>query len=202
MEEKEELKGSEEEISSEEAPKETSEKEEDDKYIEKLSEKKAKKVLKQYIADYKELQEENLKQKAELEEAKNDYLRARADCENVRKRKGEEVRAAYADGKTEAVTKILSVGDSLDWALKMELDDKTREGIEKLVKKYHEILESLGVKEFSPELGSAFDPNTAAAVMQVDGEEGEESGKIKQIFGRGYKLGDKVIRYAQVSVVK
>ena len=202
MEEKEELKGSEEEISSEEAPKETSEKEEDDKYIEKLSEKKAKKVLKQYIADYKELQEENLKQKAELEEAKNDYLRARADCENVRKRKGEEVRAAYADGKTEAVTKILSVGDSLDWALKMELDDKTREGIEKLVKKYHEILESLGVKEFSPELGSAFDPNTAAAVMQVDGEEGEESGRIKQIFGRGYKLGDKVIRYAQVSVVK
>ena len=202
MEEKEELKGSEEEISSEESPKETSDKEEDGKYIEKLSEKKAKKVLKQYIADFKELQEENLKQKAELEEAKNDYLRARADCENVRKRKGEEVRAAYADGKTEAVTKILSVGDSLDWALKMELDDKTREGIEKLVKKYHEILESLGVKEFSPEVGSAFDPNTAAAVMQVDGEEGEESGRIKQIFGRGYKLGDKVIRYAQVSVVK
>ena len=84
----------------------------------------------------------------------------------------------------------------------MELDEKTREGIEKLVKKYHETLESLGVKEFSPEEGSEFDPNSAAAVMQVDGGEGEKSGSIKQIFGRGYKLGDKVIRYAQVSVIK
>ena len=173
-----------------------------DKYIEKLSEKKAKKVLKQYIADHKALIAENEKLKSDAEELKNDYLRARADCENVRKRKADEVRAAYADGKTDAVEKILSIGDSLDWALKMELDDKTREGIEKLVRKYHEILESLGVKEFSPEEKTPFDPNTAAAVMQVDGEDGEKSGDIKQIFGRGYKLGDKVIRYAQVSVVK
>lgn len=204
MEEKEELK---QETANEpekevKEPEKEAEEESDDKYIEKLSEKKAKKVLKQYITDFKELQAENSKIKAELEETKNDYLRARADCENVRKRKAEEVRVAYADGKTEAVTKILSVGDSLDWALKMELDEKTREGIEKLVKKYHEILESLGVKEFSPEEKTPFDPNTAAAVMQVDGEEGEESGTVKQIFGRGYKLGDKVIRYAQVSVIK
>ncbi len=168
----------------------------------KLSDKKAKKVLKQYIADNKALTEENLKLKSEAEELKNDYLRARADCENVRKRKAEEVRAAYSDGKTDAVEKLLFIGDSLDWALKMELDEKTREGIEKLVKKYHETLESLGVKEFSPEEGSEFDPNSAAAVMQVDGDEGEKSGSIKQIFGRGYKLGDKVIRYAQVSVIK
>lgn len=201
MEDKEkEVKG--EEAETPETPAEEEKKDENAEYIEKLSEKKAKKVLKQYIADFKELQEENVRIKAELEESKNDYLRARADCENVRKRKAEEVRAAYADGKTEAVGKILNVGDSLDWALKMELDDKTREGIEKLVKKYHEILESLGVKEFSPEEKTPFDPNFAAAVMQVDGEEGEESGTIKQIFGRGYKLGDKVIRYAQVSVIK
>ena len=84
----------------------------------------------------------------------------------------------------------------------MELDDKTREGIEKLVKKFNDTLDGLGVKEFSPEAGSEFDPNVAAAVMQVDGEEGEKSGTIKQVFGRGYKLGEKIIRYAQVSVVK
>ena len=157
----------------------------------------------------KALEEENEKLKAELdsvskkaEEVQADYLRARADCENVRKHKNEDVRRAYEEGKTETVEKILGVGDSLDWALKMPLDDKTREGIEMLLKKYHETLVNLGVTEFTPEVGTPFDPNTANAVMQMDGEEGEESGSVKQVFGRGYKLGDRVIRYAQVVVVR
>ena len=156
-----------------------------------------------------DLKEENAKLKQEveslnkkIEEPKADYLRARADCENVRKRKGEEIRKAYDDGKIETVEKILGIGDSLDWALKMPLDEKTREGIEMLLKKYHETLANLGVVEFTPEVGTQFDPNTANAVMQMDGEEGEESGNIKQVFGRGYKLGEKVLRYAQVTVVK
>ena len=170
--------------------------------VDKLSEKRAKALLKQYISDYDELKKQAEEYRKQAEDVHNDYLRARADCENVRKRKAEEIKNAYDDGKLEAVGKVLSIGDSLDWALKMDLDDKTREGIEKLVKKYHEALESLGVKEFSPEENSEFDPNTAAAVMQVDGEEGEKSGTVKQIFGRGYKLGDKVVRYAQVSVTK
>ena len=157
----------------------------------------------------KQLEEENAKLKQDLadatakaDEAHNDYLRARADCDNVRKHKGEEVRRAYEDGKTQTVEKILGIGDSLDWALKMPLDEKTREGIEMLLKKYHETLVNLGVTEFTPEVGTPFDPNTANAVMQMDGDEGEESGNIKQVFGRGYKLGEKVIRYAQVTVVK
>lgn len=157
----------------------------------------------------KALEEENEKLKADLdlankkaEEAQADYLRARADCENVRKHKNEDVRRAYEEGKTETVEKILGIGDSLDWALKMPLDDKTREGIEMLLKKYHETLANLGVTEFTPEVGTPFDPNTANAVMQMDGEEGEESGNVKQVFGRGYKLGERVIRYAQVTVVR
>ena len=150
----------------------------------------------------KELEAANEKLRKDLEETKNDYLRARADCENVRKRSAADVRNAYADGKLEAVTKVLAIGDSLDWALKMPLDEKTKEGIEKLVKKYNENLVALGVKEFSPEVGSAFDPNSAEAVMQVDGEDGDEPNSVKQVFGRGYKLGEKVIRYAQVSVVR
>ena len=155
------------------------------------------------------LEEENKTLKAELEamskkaeDAQSDYLRARADCENVRKHKNEDVRRAYDEGKTETVEKILGIGDSLDWALKMPLDDKTREGIEMLLKKYHETLANLGVVEFTPEIGTPFDPNTANAVMQMDGEEGEESGSVKQVFGRGYKLGERVIRYAQVVVVR
>ena len=152
--------------------------------------------------EIKALTEENEKLRKEIEETKNDYLRARADCENVRKRTSAEISRAYDDGRLEAITKVLPIGDSLDWALKMPLEDKTREGIEMLLKKYHESLVALGVKEFSPEVGSAFDPNSAEAVMQVEAEEGETGGSVKQVFGRGYKLGEKVIRYAQVSVIK
>ena len=164
----------------------------------------AEEVTEEKTADerVKELEAANEKLRKDLEETKNDYLRARADCENVRKRSAADVRNAYADGKLEAVTKVLAIGDSLDWALKMPLDEKTKEGIEKLVKKYNENLVALGVKEFSPEVGSAFDPNSAEAVMQVDGGDGDEPNSVKQVFGRGYKLGEKVIRYAQVSVVR
>ena len=178
-----------------------------------MAEKKEKKVKKEAeeveTVSVEVLEAENAELKKQVEELtlkadelQADYLRARADCENVRKHKGEEVRRAYEDGKTQTVEKILGIGDSLDWALKMPLDEKTREGIEMLLKKYHETLAGLGVVEFTPEVGTPFDPNTANAVMQMDGDEGEESGNIKQVFGRGYKLGEKVIRYAQVTVVK
>ena len=152
--------------------------------------------------ELKALTEENQKLRKEIEETKNDYLRARADCENVRKRTSAEISCAYDDGRLEAITKVLPIGDSLDWALKMPLEEKTREGIELLLKKYHESLVALGVKEFSPDVGTAFDPGSAEAVMQVEAGEGETSGNVKQVFGRGYKLGEKVIRYAQVSVIK
>lgn len=154
------------------------------------------------VSETDELKNQIERLKKENEEVKNDYLRARADCENVRKRKSEEIRAAYDDGRKSAIEKMLPIGDSLDWALKMNLDDNTRDGIEKLLKKYHETLTSLGVEEFSPEVGSKFDPNTANAVMTVPKDGDEEADTIKQVFGRGYKLGDKVMRYAQVSVVK
>lgn len=170
--------------------------------IEKMTEKEAKAALRKAFSESEELKANLEKLKSESEEAKSDYLRARADCENVRRRKGEEIRAAYDDGRKSAIEKILPIGDSLDWALKMQLDDNTRDGIEKLLKKYHETLASLGVVEFSPEVGSKFDPMTANAVMTVPAEGDEEVETVKQVFGRGYKLGEKIMRYAQVSVIK
>ncbi len=171
--------------------------------VEQLSEAEAKESLRKADAEIVKLHDENEKLKKELDEAKNDYLRARADCENVRKRKHDEVRAAFDDGRSVAIEKILPIGDSLDWALKMPLDDNTKDGIEKLLKKYHETLVSLGVTEFSPEVGSVFDPNVANAVMTVPKEnENDVPETVKQVYGRGYKLGEKIMRYAQVSVIK
>ncbi len=171
--------------------------------VDKMTEAEAKENLRKANSEVSELREEIEKLKKENEEAKNDYLRARADCENVRKHKNEEVRAAFDDGRVTTVEKILPIGDSLDWALKMPLDDNTKDGIEKLLKKYHETLSALGVIEFSPEAGSKFDPNVANAVMTVPKEsESDEPETIKQVYGRGYKLGEKIMRYAQVSVIK
>ncbi len=171
--------------------------------VDKMTEAEAKEYLRKADAANSKLKEEIEGLKKECEEAKNDYLRARADCENVRKRKHDEVRAAFDDGRSTAIEKILPIGDSLDWALKMPLDDGTRDGIEKLLKKYHETLSALGVQEFSPEVGSKFDPSTANAVMTVAKEsESDEIDTVKQVYGRGYKLGEKVMRYAQVSVIK
>ena len=171
--------------------------------IDKMTEAEAKELLRNSESTVLKLRAEIENLKKENEETKNDYLRARADCENVRKRKHEEVRAAFDDGRVTAIEKILPIGDSLDWALKMQLDDNTKDGIEKLLKKYHETLSALGVIEFSPEVGSKFDPNTANAVMTVPKEtEEDEPETVKQVYGRGYKLGEKIMRYAQVSVIK
>ena len=171
--------------------------------IDKMTDAEAKEMLRKSESTFLKLQAEIEKLKKENEETKNDYLRARADCENVRKHKHEEVRAAFDDGRVTAIEKILPIGDSLDWALKMQLDDNTKDGIEKLLKKYHETLSALGVIEFSPEVGSKFDPSTANAVMTVPKEtEEDEVETVKQVYGRGYKLGEKIMRYAQVSVIK
>ena len=86
-------------------------------------------------------------------------------------------------------------------ALNMGLDEKTAQGIKLLVKKYAEILKSVEIEEINP-VGEVFDPNFAEAIMQVEGAEGEESDTVKQVFQKGYKIKDKVIRYAKVSVIK
>ena len=62
-------------------------------------------------------------------------------------------------------------------------------------------LKGLGVTEINP-IGEKFDPLVAEALMQVEGEEGEESDIVKQVFQKGYKLNEKIIRYAKVSVTK
>jgi len=70
-----------------------------------------------------------------------------------------------------------------------------------VIKQYGEILKNIGVEEINP-VGQKFDPNFAEAVMQVDAEEGEESETVKQVFLKGYSSNGKIIRYAQVVVIK
>ena len=96
---------------------------------------------------------------------------------------------------------VLAVGDNLDRALSFELDEKTKEGVKNIKRQFDDVLKSLEVEEINP-VGEPFDVNVAEAVMQVEGADGEKSDTVKQVFLKGYKIKDKVIRYAKVSVIK
>ncbi len=149
-----------------------------------------------------DVQKESVEElKIKVEEYKDKWMRNVAEFDNYKKRNARLWQDAYNEGISSVVLKILPVGDNLDRALGMGLDEKTENGIRNIKRKFDETLKSLGIDEINPE-GEKFDPNVAEAVMQVEGAEEDESDTVKQVFEKGYKLKDKIIRYAKVSVVK
>ena len=139
--------------------------------------------------------------KAQVEEYKDKWVRNVAEFDNYKKRTAGQWTEGYNEGIASVIVKILPVGDNLDWALSLGLDEKTTEGIKKIRAKFDDTLKDMEIEEINP-IGQPFDPNFADAIMQADGDEGEESGTVKQVFQKGYKKKDKIIRYATVSVVK
>jgi len=139
--------------------------------------------------------------KAEAGEFKDKWMRSVAEFDNYKKRNARIWTDAFTEGVVQAVEKLLPIGDNLDWAIQMGLDEKTTEGLKNMRKKFDETLATLEITAIDP-TGEKFSPETAEAVMQVDGEEGEESDTVKQVFQKGYKYKDKIIRYAKVSVIK
>ena len=134
----------------------------------------------------------------ELKKEKDDYLRLRADYENFRRRNQEATIRARKDGTADAVIAILPVIDSIDRAMGISLDEKSKEGLALIKKQIETSLSQLGVTEIAAE-GETFDHNLHNAVQRAEVEE-SEVGKILEVYQRGYRLGDKVIRYAMVKV--
>ncbi len=147
------------------------------------------------------LKAELIKAEKEKDEYKDKWMRNVAEFDNYKKRNAKLWQDAFNEGKADVIVKILPVGDNLDIALNLNLDEKTAEGIRLIKKKFLDVLKSMGVEEVNPE-GQPFDPNIAEAIMQVEKEEGEESDTVKQVFEKGYKMQDKIIRYAKCSVIK
>ena len=169
-----------------------------------MEEKKEKKVSakeKALVEETQSLISENEKLKAEVEEFKDKWMRNVAEFDNYKKRNAKLWADAFNEGVASVIVKILPVGDNLDWALTLGLDQKTEEGIRGIQRKFKETLESMEIEEINP-VGKPFDPNEAEAVMQVEGADGEESDTVKQVFQKGYRKKEKIIRYAKVSVVK
>ena len=138
---------------------------------------------------------------AKADEYKDKWMRSVAEFDNYKKRNAKIWQDAFNEGKADVLLKILPVGDNLDMALSLGLDEKTSEGIKLIKKKFLAILEDLGVVEIDP-TGEKFDPEIAEAIMQVDAPDGVESDMVVQVFQKGYKTETKVIRYAKVSVSK
>ncbi|MDE7330576.1 MAG: nucleotide exchange factor GrpE [Clostridia bacterium] len=155
----------------------------------------------------KEETEEKTAEPTELEKAQalaEDYKRkwysVSAEYDNYRKRNQTAVSQAYANGASEAVLKLLPVADNFGYALDSASDEKTKSGIDKVIKSFLTILSSLGVEQIEINAGDKFDESVMEAVLDFPCEEGEEPNTVKQILKKGYKSGDKVIRYAQVAV--
>ena len=127
------------------------------------------------------------------------HLRLAAEFDNFRKRTIKEKEASYSHGRADAVEKLLPVYDNLSRALKQETADAAfKKGVEMTMTELVKILNGLGVEIFGAE-GEAFDPNIHNAVMHIDDENLGEN-VICQVFQQGFKMGDKVIRFAMVQV--
>ena len=135
----------------------------------------------------------------ELRGANDRYLRLLAEYDNYRKRSQKEKDNLYGDIKAETVTKFLPVYDNLVRALKQPTEDEAyRKGIEMIMTQFNTTMEKLGVEKIES-LGKTFDPALHNAVMHVDDETKGEN-EIVEVFQEGFRLGDKVIRFAMVKV--
>ena len=127
------------------------------------------------------------------------HLRLAAEYDNFRKRTIKEKEASYGNGKADAVAKMLPVYDNLERALNQPTEDTAyKKGVEMTMNELVKIFTSLGVEIFG-DVGDAFDPNLHNAVMHIDSEELGEN-VIAQVFQKGFKIGEKVVRFAMVQV--
>lgn len=137
---------------------------------------------------------------AAAEDYKRKWYSVSAEYDNYRKRNQTAVSTAYANGAAETVLKLLPVADNFGYALDSASDEKTKAGIDKVIKSFNAILSSLGIEEIPVNAGDVFDEGVMEAVLDFPCEEGEQPNTVKQVLKKGYKNGDKVIRYAQVAV--
>lgn len=144
--------------------------------------------------------EENEKLKKELNIQKDRLLRTMAEYENFRKRTEREKANIYSDAISMAVSAILPVADSLDCAVESRsgADEEYLKGLEMILSQFKSSMDKLGVESFGA-VGDPFSPDIHNAVSHIE-DEGMEGNVISQVFQKGYKMADKVIRHAMVQV--
>ena len=153
-----------------------------------------------------ETQQQKPAEKTELEKlqdeiaAVNDkHLRLMAEYDNFRKRSQRERDAIYPEATASAAAAFLAVADNFERALAAECADaEYKKGTELVFQSLKDAFAKLNIEAFG-EAGEKFDPNCHNAVMHVD-DDGIEAETVVEVFQKGYRLGDRIIRYAMVKV--
>lgn len=136
----------------------------------------------------------------ELAEKNDQFMRVCAEYDNFRKRSQKEKQDIYSSSKADVIKDLLPILDNIDRAQdnKEASFEDYKKGIDLIFAQFAQLLEKTGVESFG-ERGDEFDPNIHNAVMTVeDAELGENT--VAQVFTKGYKLGDRIIREAVVQV--
>ncbi len=149
--------------------------------------------------DVEKLKSEIEKLKAELKEKDDRYLRMAAEYDNFRKRSSAEKDAVYDNALSDTVKKLLPMIDNLERAVAFDDGEKVKEGLQMTLKTTATVLSDLRVEAFGA-VGETFNPALHNAVMHEENPEKGE-GEIVDVFQKGYKKGDKVIRFAMVKTV-
>ncbi len=144
------------------------------------------------------LEKELEAEKEKVAEAEDKYMRLAAEYDNFRKRSRQEQDSIYSDAAADALRELLPVIDNLERATGYTDPEKVFEGVQMILSSLPAVFERMKVEAFG-EAGEQFDPNIHNAVMH---EENEELGEnvITDVFQKGYKIGDKIVRYAMVKV--
>ncbi len=146
----------------------------------------------------KESAEKMASLEAELAELNDKYLRLAAEYDNYRRRSEKEKLTSYNDGLADTLAKFLPLMDNLQRAAMYSDAEKVAEGLKLTEKSAKESLAAIGVERFGA-VGESFDPNLHNAVMHTeDPEKGD--GEIVAVHAEGYKKGDRILRYAMVTV--
>ena len=134
----------------------------------------------------------------ELKDVKDQLLRTAAEYANYRARSAKEKEQTYSNAKGNVISEILPVVDNLERALTQESSDydSLKKGVQMTLDGLMATLEKLGVEQYG-EKGDSFDPNFHNAVMHIEDEELGEN-VITDVFQKGYKINDRVIRPAMV----
>lgn len=147
---------------------------------------------------FKKAKEQNKKLENELETLKDRLLRLTAEYDNYRKRTAKEKDGIYTDACVDVLKEIIPNLDNLERAIEADGSvEDMKKGLEMTLKGFKGSLEKLGVEEITTEEG--FDPNMHQAVMHIQDENFDDN-SVAEVFMKGYKRGDKVIRHSVVKV--
>ena len=160
---------------------------------------KTEEVKEETVSEVDELKKRIAELEALLKEKEDQHLRMAAEYDNFRRRSREEREATYTEAVADTVGEILPIIDNLERASMYDDDAKVKEGLVMIAKSVESVFEKLKVEAVGAP-GETFDPNLHNAVLHAEDEDRGE-GEIVEVFQKGYKKGNKIIRFAMVKTV-